>query len=120
MTRNEGRPMVARGVAGLLVTLLMGTMLTVTPPILADSGSGWASGEGTCFAVTNSTYLNVTLCSTEVVKVTLESVPEVVSFTIEANDGSASTDIVLSGFAPNDVYYRYQDGHSTGELVARP
>src|SRR3990172_11441180 len=111
MTRNEGRRTAARGVAGFLAVLLAGTLLAVTPPTLADSGDGWVSGEGTCFAVTNSTYLNVTLCSTEVVNVTLESVPEVVSFTIKDVDNATSTDITLSGFELNTTYYRHQDGY---------
>src|SRR3990172_3537956 len=111
MTRNEGRRTAARGVAGLLAVLLAGTLLAVTPPTLADSGDGWVSGEGTCFAVTNSTYLNVTLCSSEVVNVTLESVPDVVSFTIEQVDGVTSTDLTWSGLEGNTTYYRHQDGH---------
>jgi len=111
MTRNEGRRTAARGVAGFLAVLLAGTLLAVTPPTLADSGDGWVSGEGTCFAVTNSTYLNVTLCSSEVVNVTLESVPDVVSFTIEQVDGVTSTDLTISGFEATTTYYRHQDGY---------
>ncbi|MCK4443211.1 MAG: right-handed parallel beta-helix repeat-containing protein, partial [Thermoplasmata archaeon] len=75
-------------------------------------------GEGNCFEITNSTYLNVTLCSSEVVNVTLESIPEVVSFTIENVTSAESTHITISGFEPNETYYRHEDGLLIESFVA--
>jgi parallel beta-helix repeat protein len=106
----------------LLCTLLVTTTFALVGPgavgfepgegIESELGrAGFVEGEGYCFEVTNSTYLNVTLCSTEVVNVTLESVPRVVSLTIETVDGATSTDISLSGFVPGMAYYRHQDGY---------
>ncbi|MFB0562508.1 MAG: NosD domain-containing protein [Candidatus Lokiarchaeia archaeon] len=66
---------------------------------------------GTYFEITNSEYLNVTLTSSETVHVILESIPRMVSFTIESNGSANSTLLTLSGFEPNATYYRYQDGY---------
>ncbi len=100
--------------------LIVSGFLLGTAPIASGmtTGEGFVSGEDTCFSVTNSTYLNVTLCSSEVVNVTLESVPSVVSFTIEAIGNVTSTDITLSGFVPYRTYYRHEDGYLMKSFMA--
>src|SRR3990172_3651001 len=91
--------------------LLLGASFAISPPTVSGIEVVGSPGEGHCFAVTNSTYLNVTLCTTQPVNVTLGSVPRVVTFTIQAVDGAPSTDITLSGLGPNESYYRHQDGY---------
>ena len=98
--------------------LLLGATLFLGAPSIVRADAGHVGGEGHCFEVTNSTYLNVTLCSAEVVNVTLESVPWVVSFTIRAVDSAPSTDIALSGLEPNETYYRHQDGYDMEDFTA--
>jgi len=99
-----------------LTSIIMAALLQIAPLARAPDGGG-SSGEGHCFEVTNSTYLNVTLCSTAAVNVTLESVPRVVSFTIKAVGSSVSTDITLSGLSPGGTYYRYENGYFQESFV---
>jgi len=79
---------------------------------LYEEEHGWPiDAQGTYFEITNSTYLNVTLASSENVHVYMESVPKIVSYHIEAVGNATSTEISLSGFEPSKTYYRYQDGN---------
>lgn len=71
-------------------------------------------GVGTYFEVVNNSYLNVTLASTEVVHVLLESVPEMASFFIESDGSAVSTTLTFGGFESSKTYYRYQDGGPGG------
>jgi len=73
---------------------------------------GWCvEGNGTHFEITDSPYLDVTLTSSEIVHVSLESVPKVVDCSIESLSSANSTMLTLSGFLPVATYYRYQDGN---------
>ncbi|MFQ5885293.1 MAG: hypothetical protein ACE5IO_09360, partial [Thermoplasmata archaeon] len=83
-----------------------------------EDDGGFVSGTGRCFEVTDSTYLNVTLCSSEVVNVTLRSVPKVVSFTIRTETSALPTDIDMSGFESGKTHYRYEDGHLVESFTA--
>lgn len=76
-----------------------------------DEGDPIITGTGNCFVVTDSLYLNITLCSSEVVSITLSSVPKVVSFSMKAETSALSTDVSISGFEPDTTYYRHQDGY---------
>lgn len=86
--------------------------------LLQGSSEGWDGKEnkwsidavGTCFEITNSRYLNVTLLSTESVHVCLESLPRVVSLYISDNALATLTQMTISGLEANKKYYRYQDG----------
>ena len=72
---------------------------------------GTVEGTGTHFEITDSSYLNVTLDSTETIKLRMESVPEMVTMFIEPASSATSTQITLKGFQPNTTYYKYQDNY---------
>ncbi|UCD80466.1 MAG: hypothetical protein JSW26_03280, partial [Desulfobacterales bacterium] len=50
---------------------------------------GRIDGSGTYFEITNSKYLNISLASSAEIKLTLESVPRVVTMVIESAAGAA-------------------------------
>jgi parallel beta-helix repeat protein len=104
----------------LLCALLISAAFAFFGPdtVVTDVSAEIVEGDGNCFEITNSTYLNVTLCSSEVVNVSLESIPDVVSFTIQAVANVTSTSIDLSGFVPNGTYYRHEDGYLKESFVA--
>ena len=88
-------------------------------PDLAFAEAGWfVEGTGTCFEVTGSQYLNITLTSSETVHLFLESVPGMVSFTIERNSSATSALLAFSGFETDTTYYRHQDGYLIEEFTA--
>lgn len=66
---------------------------------------------GTYFEIINSSYLNVTLLSSENVHIILESVPKVISIHIKSNCNANSTELLITGLETNKKYYRYQDGN---------
>lgn len=66
---------------------------------------------GTCFEIGDSPYLNITLLSTEVVRVLLMTGPGAVSFVIESNCSAASTTMMLRGLGEGRTYSRYEDGY---------
>ena len=66
----------------------------------------------THFELTNSEYLNITLDSSKPIKLMLESVPEMIIMHIESASVATSTEITISGFAPNTTYHKYEDDHS--------
>jgi len=68
------------------------------------------NSSGTFFEVTDSSYLNIALTSSENVFISLYSVPKVVSYSIENDCTSDTTDLILSGFEPNKIYYMYENG----------
>jgi len=65
---------------------------------------------GTYFEITDSSYLNVTLTSSEEVDIVLESIPKIVTLVIKNSSVAPSTALTFTGFEPNVTYYRYQDG----------
>jgi len=77
----------------------------------------FVDANGTVFQITKSSYLNVTLTSSEYVHVLLESVPRVVSYSIESLSSANSTVLTLSGFVPSTTYYRHQDGYLIEEFT---
>lgn len=86
-------------------------------PGLEGEGEWWVMGNGTYFEITNSIYLNITLTSSENVYVHLESIPNVVSYHIEAHCTATSSELTLSGFESSRLYYRYQDGNLQEEFT---
>jgi len=80
--------------------------------LLAETRS-FVEGSGTSFDITNSEYLNISLMSSEMVYVILESVPKMVSFIIEGDSSATSTILSFTGFQSDTTYYRYQDGNLT-------
>jgi len=77
----------------------------------------FVDANGTVFQITNSSFLNVNLTSSEFVHVFLESSPRVVSYGIESLSSATSTTLTLSGFIPHTTYYRYQDGNLTENFI---
>lgn len=72
---------------------------------------------GTYFEITNSSYLNIILTSSENVHVYLESISGMVSFFIESNCSANSTLLTFSGFEASKTYYRYQNGNLQEEFT---
>ena len=96
------------------------TTSTSKPPSLLEEHillEHFVDANGTVFQITNSSFLNVTLMSSEFVHVFLESSPRVVSYGIESLSSATSTVLTLSGFIPGTTYYRYQDGNLTESFM---
>jgi len=73
---------------------------------------GAVKGDGTSFLINNSSYLNITLTSSENIRVFLESVPKIISLTVATGDSSgSSTELTLGGLDSNKRYYKYQDSY---------
>ncbi len=66
---------------------------------------------GNHFEIKDSEFLNVTLDSTEPIKLIIESVPEMVTLHIESTSEATSTQITLDGFLPSTTYYKYEDDY---------
>ncbi len=97
----------------LFLTLAGGSAFAETPKL-----PGMVEGTGTHFEVTDSTYLNISLNSSEPIKAMLQSAPEMVMMYVESASGASSTTITLSGFAPNTTYYKYEDDfHNPVEFI---
>jgi parallel beta-helix repeat protein len=76
----------------------------------------WIDANGTYFEITDSEYLNITIISSENIKMHLESIPKMISFHIESNCNATSTEITISGFEASKTYYRYQEGNLLEEF----
>ncbi|KCZ73370.1 parallel beta-helix repeat (two copies) [Candidatus Methanoperedens nitroreducens] len=72
---------------------------------------GRLEANGTHFELNDSEYLNITLDSSEPIKLVLESAPEMVTVHIGSASGAASTQITLGGFAPQTTYHKYEDDY---------
>ena len=73
---------------------------------------GRIEGTGTFFEIKDSEYLNISLKSTEEIKVVLESIPRMISLDIEtASNNIGSTALTIEGLEPNKTYYKYQDSY---------
>ena len=108
-----------------LVTVLLISVvaLLIAVPVLADNeqpellpGELSIPGEieeaSTYFEIKDSEYLNISLESTEEIKVVLESIPRMVSLDIEAViDGINFTTLTIEGLELNKTYYKYQDSY---------
>ncbi|UCE38440.1 MAG: right-handed parallel beta-helix repeat-containing protein [Thermoplasmata archaeon] len=88
-------------------------------PLVPDIGDeDWrVEGTGTYFEITDSDYLNITMTSSEIVHVYLESIPKVISYSIESESMATCTDLTFTGFEASKTYYRYQDGYLQGEFT---
>jgi len=76
---------------------------------------GRIAGTGTFFEITNSESANITLTSTQEVKVVLESIPRMIILIIEAaGEGTDNTVLTLEGLEPNKTYYKYEDDFGGG------
>ncbi len=93
----------------------IGLVKAEEPPMPAEpqmpTMPGRLEGTGTHFELTDSPYLNITLDSSQPVKLVLESVPEMVTMHLESASGAASTEITLGGFLPSTTYHKYEDDY---------
>lgn len=74
-------------------------------------GPGSIKGAGTHFEVLDSGYLNVTLDSSEPIRLSLQSMPEMITLAMEPDSTADSSTISISGFAPETTYHKYEDGY---------
>lgn len=103
---------------GLVVVL---ASFILIPPVFAQQTSpvdnplvslpGSIRDTGIHFAVTDSYYLNVTIDSTEIVNLGLESVPQMVTLKFTPVSSATSTQIAISGLTPSTTYYKYEDSY---------
>jgi len=77
---------------------------------VATDSDGFVYGVGTSFAITNSPYLNITLSSTEVVRVLLRSGSGIASLIVESNSSAVSTVLTFEGLEADKTYSKFQDG----------
>ncbi|MBN1458977.1 MAG: hypothetical protein JXA57_05535, partial [Armatimonadetes bacterium] len=110
-----------RLISGLSCAVLFLAVVCVAPAF-AEEGNisliipGSIEGTGTVFEVIDSDYLNVFLCSSEVINLELQSIPHTVTMLVESAEGAAATNLVFGGLAPNTTYYKYEDSYEN--LVA--
>lgn len=90
----------------------------VTDELSMAGGSealGRLESTGIYFELKDSEYLNVSLNSSELIKLTLESVPEMITMSIESAAGAASTRITIAGLTPQTTYHKYEDNYHNHE-----
>ena len=78
---------------------------------LIPSIPGQVKGTGKHFEIKNSDYLNITLESTEEIEVILESIPRMISLSINSSINTTSAILTISGLEPNKKYFKYEDTH---------
>ncbi|MDP3057760.1 MAG: NosD domain-containing protein [bacterium] len=101
-------------------SMLANSLLTAKPAeeILPENDfikSIISENYNTHFELTNSQYLNVKLDSSENIKASLESVPNMVIIRLNANSGAASSVLTLGGFLPLTEYHKYEDDYTNHE-----
>jgi hypothetical protein len=72
---------------------------------------GSLTANGTYFELNDSKYPNITLTSSRTIKLTLESIPEMVTIYIEKISEATSTQITIGGFEPQTTYHKYEDDY---------
>ena len=72
---------------------------------------GRLEANGTHFELKNSTFLNITLDSSEPVNMAIESPPEMVTMRLKASYSATTTKIIIKGFNPQTTYQKYQDDY---------
>lgn len=95
-----------------ILPVVMAVALAAAVPAWSQtpsSSAGVVEGTGTHFEVTDSEYLNITLDSSELVTVSLTSVPDSITLSVEAAEGAAEAQLYWSGFEPDTEYHLYQD-----------
>ena len=104
----------------LLSVLLPAFAAANTFPVTVDSLPGVKEGEGFAFQITDSDYLNITLTSSEPIRMRLESVPNIITMRSDAaasSTSATSTLITIRGLLPDTPYYKYQDSYRNLELL---
>lgn len=83
---------------------------------------GVVYGTSTYFALTNSEYFNVSVDSTELLELRLESIPNTISLyigssTVEEWGAASSTTITLSNLASSTTFHLYADSYTNGTTI---
>lgn len=73
--------------------------------------------QNTHFQVTESSYLNVSVDTTETVKLTIQSAPETIEMMLEPATTASSTMLTVGGLVPGKAYYKYQDDLHYAEIL---
>jgi parallel beta-helix repeat protein len=111
---------IAFGITVLVFSLLVGVGIVQAglPDVHKQTGfsdalqmPGRLNATGTHFELSNSNYLNVVLDSSESVKSTLESMPQMVIMNIESASSATTTKIIMRGLAPHTSYQKYEDDY---------
>jgi len=92
----------------------------ISKSVTVEDFGGFVFDVGTYFETANSPYLNITLSSTEVVRVLLRSGLGMVAFGIESNCSATSTILTFDGFEANKTYCRLQDSYPVENLTTDP
>jgi len=95
-------------------------LLKVDNTIATGDYGRFVYGVGTHFEITDSPYLNISLTSTEVVRVLLSSGSKMVSVVIESNCSAISTILTFDGLDANKTHYRFQDGYLIENFTTDP
>ncbi len=77
---------------------------------VASAPKGEVRATSTDFAIIDSDYLNISLHTTNLVSLTMTSIPKVINIITEATSSAVDTIFTVSGLLPNTTYYRYLDG----------
>ncbi len=85
-------------------------------PINKSSFSSEVEGTGTSFDVRDSKYLNVSVTSSEIITILLESIPKMVSMQINSSFAE-STMLTLSNLPASTIFYLYRDSYIDGETI---
>lgn len=78
---------------------------------IASHKPGLIEATGTHFELKDSNYLNITLNSTEPIRIKLLSVPQMITLHIESDAGADSAEITFRGFTPQTTYHKYEDNY---------
>ena len=106
------RIIISLSVAALCFSLVnVGNTWAKEEPQGEPQTPGVLEGTGTHFELKNSEYLNIILDSSEPISLILESVPEMITIQLESASSASSTQITISGFAPQTKYHKYEDNY---------
>ncbi len=93
----------------------VGEEITSDTDITIITGESIVEGTGNRFVVTESSYLDVTLESSERITARLESMPEMLILELESAITTATTtQLTFSRLASTTTYYLYTDGYENG------
>lgn len=96
----------------LLICLFVVGVAAAEEESSGDLPTGWVESTGTHFEVTDSEYLNIVLDSSESIRLTIQSVPNVVFLYIDQSVSASLTHIDINGLEPSTTYYMYVDNGS--------
>lgn len=82
------------------------------PPSERFSITGRTEGTGTYFEIEDSEYMDISLSSSQEIKVVAESVSRMISLNIEsAFPETTISNLTIKGLEPNKIYYKYENSY---------